>query len=67
MLGFSGILDTGWVEDLQMTKDKLKDGKKLWIGLEVNQSSWLKMLIVNLIIIEFHLKLDKFYCIGVMN
>ena len=67
MLGFSGILDTGWVEDLQMTKDKLIDGKKLWIGLEVNQSSWLKMLIVNLIIIEFHLKLDKFYCIGVMN
>ena len=67
MLGFSGILDTGWVEDLQMTKDKLIDGKKLWIGLEVNQSSWLKMLIVNLIIIEFHLKLDKFYCTGVMN
>ena len=29
MLGFSGILDTGWVEDLQMMKDKLIDGKKL--------------------------------------
>ena len=29
MVGFSGILDTGWVEDLQMMKDKLIDGKKL--------------------------------------
>ena len=29
MDGFSGILDTGWVEDLQMMKDKLIDGKNL--------------------------------------
>ena len=27
-VGFSGILDTGWVEHLQIMKDKLKDGKK---------------------------------------
>ena len=36
MVGFSGILDIGWVEDQEMIKDKLIDGKKLWIGLEVN-------------------------------
>ena len=29
MVGFSGTLDTGWVEDLQMMKDKLIDGKEL--------------------------------------
>ena len=29
MVGFSGILDTGWVEDRKMIKDKLTDGKKL--------------------------------------
>ena len=27
MVGFSGILDTGWVEDQKMMKDKLIDGK----------------------------------------
>ena len=36
MVGFSGILDTGWVEDQKMMKGKLIDGKKLWVGLEVN-------------------------------
>ena len=29
MAGFSGILDTSWVEDQKMMKDKLIDGKKL--------------------------------------
>ena len=29
MVGFSGILGTGWVEDQKMIKDKLTDGKKL--------------------------------------
>ena len=29
MVGFSGILDTGQVEDHKMMKDKLIDGKKL--------------------------------------
>ena len=29
MVGFSGILDTGWVEDRKMMKDKLADGKQL--------------------------------------
>ena len=33
---FSGILATGWVEDWKMMKYKLIDGKKLWVGLEVN-------------------------------
>ena len=27
MVGYSGILDTGWVEDQKMIKDKLTDGK----------------------------------------
>ena len=29
MVGFNDILDTGWVEDRKMVKDKLIDGKKL--------------------------------------
>ena len=29
MVGFSGILDSGWVEDQQMMKDKLIDVKQL--------------------------------------
>ena len=29
MVGFSGILDIGWVEDHKMMKDKLIDGEKL--------------------------------------
>ena len=29
MNGFSDILDTGQVEDVQMTKEKLIDGKEL--------------------------------------
>ena len=36
MAGFSGILGTGWVEDRKMMKGKLIDGKKFWVGLEVN-------------------------------
>ena len=36
MVGFSGILETGWVEDSKMMKDKLIDGKKLWVGLVLN-------------------------------
>ena len=29
MVGFSGILGTGWVEDRKMIKDELTDGKIL--------------------------------------
>ena len=29
MVGFSGILGTGYVDDQKMIKDKLIDGKKL--------------------------------------
>ena len=29
MVGFSGILDTGWIEDWKMMKGKLTDGIKL--------------------------------------
>ena len=67
MVGFSGILGIGQVEDRKMIKDKLIDGKKSWVGLGVNWWKWLEMLVVNLMIIQFRLKLDKFYCIGVMN
>ena len=38
MVGFSGILGTGQVEDQKMMKDKLIDGKELYVGLEVDQS-----------------------------
>ena len=37
MVSFSSILDTGQVEDIQIMKGKLIDGKKLRVGLEVNQ------------------------------
>ena len=36
MAGFSGILGTGQVEGQKILKDKLIDGKELWVGLEVN-------------------------------
>ena len=36
MVGFSGILDTGYREDQKMIKDKLIDGKKMWVDLEAN-------------------------------
>ena len=29
MVGFNGILDTGWVEDRKVMKEKLIDGKEL--------------------------------------
>ena len=29
MVGFCGILDTGWIEDQKKIKDKLTNGKKL--------------------------------------
>ena len=29
MVSFSYILDTAWIEDFQMMKDKLIDGKKI--------------------------------------
>ena len=35
MVGFSGILDIGKEEDLQMIKDKLVDGKELLVNLKV--------------------------------
>ena len=36
MVGFSGILGTGQVEDKMMIKHKLIDGKKSCVGLGVN-------------------------------
>ena len=67
MVGFSSILGAGQVEDLKMIKGELIDGKKLWVGLGVNRWKWLEMPVVNLMIIQFRLKLDKLYCIGVIN
>ena len=37
MVGFSGIIETGQVEDQKMMKDKLIDGKELQVGLKSNQ------------------------------
>ena len=67
MVGFNDILGTVSVEDRNMMKDKLIDGKKLWVGLGINWWRWLEPLVVNLMIIQFRLKLDKFYCNGIMN
>ena len=36
MVGLSGVLGTGQVEDRKMMKDKSIDGKKLCVGLGVN-------------------------------
>ena len=36
MVGFSGILDTGKLEDQKMTKEKLIDEKEFKVDLEVN-------------------------------
>ena len=36
MVGFSDISNIGQVEDLQMIKEKLLDGKELWLGLKAN-------------------------------
>ena len=38
MVGFSDILGIGQVEDQEMMKDKLINGKKMWVGLQVNES-----------------------------
>ena len=67
MVDFSGILGTGQVEYQKIIKDKLIDGKKLWVGLGLNWWRWWEMLVVNLMIIQFPQKLDKFYCIEVTN
>ena len=60
MVGFNGILDIIWVENLKMMKDKLIGGKELLVDLRVFYLDLLKM-------VKIHLKLDKFYCIVVMN
>ena len=64
MDGFNSILDTGKEEGLKMIKDKSKDGKELEIDFKLFELKSSKMLIVNLMIILFHLRLDRFYYIG---
>ena len=61
MVGFSGILDTG-----RRSSDYEKRIVSRFKGKLVKMING-KWLMVNLMIIPFHLKLDKFYCIGVMN
>ena len=57
MDGFNGILDSFQEEDLQMILDKsIRQGKKLLVDLKGNQSKRLKILVVNLMIIQSHLK-----------
>ena len=52
---------------LTMACSLIMDAKKLWVGLGVNYSRWLEMLVANLMINQFCLKLNKFYSIGAMN
>ena len=63
---FSGILDTGQVEYHKIMKDKLIDRRELQVGLEVNQSRRLKMLVVNLMIIKFRLNQKNFIALGLL-
>ena len=35
MYGFNGVLSIIWVEEVQMMKDKQRDGKGLLLGLKV--------------------------------
>ena len=37
MVAFRGTLDTVQIEDPKIIKEKLTDGKKLFVGLETNQ------------------------------
>ena len=62
VIGFSGILDTGSVEDRKMMKNK-----KIAGIINRFRGQLVKMLVVDLMIIPFFLKLDKFYCIGFIN
>ena len=66
MVGFSGILGTGQVEDQKMIKDKLIKMEKI-VSRFRGKLVMIIQLVVNLMIIQFRLKLDKSYCIGVMN
>ena len=66
MAGFSGILGTGQVEDQKMIKDKLIKMEKI-VSRFRGKLVMIIQLVVNLMIIQFRLKLDKSYCIGIMN
>ena len=66
MVGFSSILGTGQVEDQKMIKDKLIKMEKI-VSRFRGKLVMIIQLVVNLMIIQFRLKLDKSYCIGVMN
>ena len=69
MHGFCSILDIGKVENFQMMKGKLIDGKKI--------VSRFRGKLVKMIkdagsksddySVLLEIRLDKFYCIGVMN
>ena len=66
MVDFSGILGTGQVEDQKMIKDKLIKMEKI-VSRFRGKLVMIIQLVVNLMIIQFRLKLDKSYCIGVMH
>ena len=62
MVSLNGILDIGKVENQMMLRDRMLDGKALEADLKVDWLKWSKMLII-----LFHLWLDKFSYIGVVN
>ena len=37
-----------------MTKDRLQDGKALWVDLKVDWLKWLNLLMVDMMILLFH-------------
>ena len=67
MVGFSGILSTGQVEDQKMIKDKLIDGKNIVSRFTGKSVNMIRDAGSKFDDIQSCLKLDKFYCIGLMN
>ena len=68
VVGFSGILGTGWVEDRKMIKDKLTDEKQILSRFRGKLRKMIKDAGSKFDdYIQFRLKLDRFCCIGVMN
>ena len=65
MVGFSGILGIGQVEDQKMIKDNR--WKKTVSRFRGKLVKMIRNAGSKYMIIQFRLKLDRFYCIGVMN
>ena len=67
MVGFSGILDTSWVEDQKMIKDKLIDGKKIVSRFRSKLVKIIKDAGGKYDDYSISPKIRQILCIGVMN